>query len=808
VTFDGGGRSSGRYGDDRPDYRYGGAQHGGGPGYGGGYRPPGYGPGYGDPGYGDPGYGDPGYGDPGYGEPAYGGPAYGGAPRTPEELAAARDALGRTGGGARRRRRRRGRRLLAIVAAAFLVLLVGVAGVIYAAARVPLPAQIATKQISTITYADGTVLARIGPENRTDVPLKSVPEHVRWAVLSAENRTFYTDHGISPKGIVRAAWNDLRGRDVQGGSGITQQYVKNAYLTQQRTLSRKFKELVISVKVDRQYAKDQILEWYLNTIYFGRGAYGIQAAAQTYFGKDVGKLTVAEGAVLAASIRSPALYDPQAHPDAAKVRWRFVLDGMVTMGKLTQAEADAAVYPKVRARAAGNQDELRGWAGLVVQQVKDELARDNIDEATLNAKGVRVVTTIDRNAQSAAMAAVKQVFTGQPRELRQALVAVEPNTGRVLAYYGGSNGNGFDYAQGWRAPGSSFKPYTLATALEQTIQPHGDAPPDPVDLHRTYNGSSPRTFNGVVVRNSGNAQCNPCTVLEAMKRSINTVFYDMALQVGPRNVADTAHRMGVPVRRTDDGQPTLQLHGTTDGSIGIGRYEVRPIDQAVGFSVFATGGILHQPYFVQKVTDSSGAVLFQHKDAATQVLDRKVANDVTYALEPVAGWSHDPLDGDRPSAAKTGTQQYGKTDANSDAWMVGFTPQVSAAVWVGTDKLGPIRTAAGREIYGAGLPGQTWKAFMDAYLASRPVQALTDQIMVHAGVQPANSPSPATTSAAPRTTRPPTTQPPTPTATPSPSPSTTPSDTGPSGTTPPRSSPPSPSPTASPTRTKRPPPSP
>ena len=764
------------------------------------------------------------------------GGTYGGTSPDPAAVAAARDALARTAAGqsgygpaaappvaaagrgraavgrpgarsARRRRRRR--RLSLAVGGAFLVLLVAAAGVFYAAARVPLPAQIENKQVSTITYADGSVLARIGAENRTDVSLDKVPEHVRWAVLAAENRTFYTDPGISAKGMVRALWNDLRGREVQGGSGITQQYVKNAYLTQERTLSRKFKELVIAVKLDRQYSKDQIFEWYLNTIYFGRGAYGIQAAAETYFGKHVSRLTLAEGAVLAASIRSPALYDPQGHREAARARWQFVLDGMVTMGKLTRAKADAAVYPKVRPRSAGTgENALRGWAGLVVAQVKDELASNNIDEATLNAKGLRVVTTIDRTAQDAALAAVKEVFAGQPRKLRQALAAVDPGTGRVLAYYGGANGSGYDYAQAWRQPGSSFKPYTLATALQQTLEQRGDGGPDPVSLHRTYNGSSPRTFAGVTVRNAGNAQCRSCTVLEAMKRSINTVFYDMAIQTGPRNVADTAHRMGIPAKRTDNGQPTLQAKGVTDGSIGIGRYEVRPVDQAVGFSVFASGGVLHPPYFVQKVTDGSGAVLFEHKDAPKQVLDRKVANDVTYALEPIAAYSKDPLGGGRASAAKTGTQQFGKTEDNTDAWMVGFTPQVSAAVWVGTDRLGPIRTAADRPIYGAGLPGKTWRAFMDRYLAGKTAQPLTDQIMVEPQLVSAESPTaaptstpptssaPPRTSAAPTASRTPTPSPtrtkpghgpsPSPTLSPTPSPSPSPSPSGPAQTTRPR----------------------
>jgi membrane peptidoglycan carboxypeptidase len=735
------------------------------------------------------------------------GRGYGGVPAEQERIAAARRALlggpaeppgpppgpppgggSPRGRGDRPKRRRRWRRILLGTMAGFLVLFLGLATALYIGVKVPLPNQLATSQISTITFSDGLLMARVGAQNRTDVPLTKVPEHVRWAVIAAENRTFYTDPGISAKGVLRAAVNNVRGGELQGGSGITQQYVKNAYLTQEKTLTRKFKELAIAVKVDRQYAKDQILEWYLNTIYFGRGAYGIQAAAQTYFGKEVGKLTVAEGAVLAASIRSPALYDPQGHPEAAKSRWKFVIDGMVEMGKLDRTAADRTRYPAVRPRSSGGQPQLNGPIGLIMQQVKDELARNGFDEAALNAKGLRVVTTIDRSAQAAAATAVRQVFTGQPRGLRQSLVAVEPRSGKVLAYYGGPNGNGFDYAQAWRPPGSSFKPLTLATALQQTVHPTGDARPNPVSLYKTYDGTSPREFNGLKVRNSGGAQCPNCTVLEAMKRSINTVFYDMAIQVGPRNVADLAHKMGVPVRQTNNGQPTLQKAGVTDGSIGIGRYEVRPIDQAVGFGVFAANGQLHQPYFVQKVLDGAGNVLYEHKDAPRQVLDPKVANDVTYALKPVASWSHDELAGARESASKTGTQQFGETEDNSDAWMVGFTPQVSAAVWVGQDKPGPIRNNLNRPIYGAGLPGQTWQAFLDAWLAGKPAQPLADTVQVNAQLRPAATAVP---TRPPRTTQPPRTTPPprrtttpAPTTTPPPRPTPTPTPTTPTPTLP------------------------
>ncbi|HZB49094.1 MAG TPA: transglycosylase domain-containing protein, partial [Mycobacteriales bacterium] len=711
---------------------------------------------------------------------------------------------------------RKAAKITGLAALAALLLGFGLVGIVYARTDVPNPNALKTNQVATIYYQDGkTVLARIGSRNRSDVPLSAVPTHVRWAVLAAENRSFYTDPGISPKGITRAAWNNLRGGELQGGSTITQQYVKNVFTSGERTFKRKFDELFVTVKLDRQYSKDQILEWYLNTIYFGRGAYGVQAAAQVYFGKPVSKLTLAEGAVLAASIRSPAFYDPQAHPAEAKERWRFVLNGMVEMDKLAAAEAAAAKYPKVRPKSTRSLDDARKtWAGHIVRQVTEELEAADFDEARLNSEGLSVVTTIDKKAQDAAVAAVREVFANEknadPDEaLRQALVAVQPSSGKVLAYWGGPNGLGVDYAQVWRQPGSSFKPYVLATALQQTLDP--ETPDEKkVSVYKTYDGTSPRTFPGLTkpVRNSEDAQCPNCPVLEAMRRSINTVFYQMALDVGPENIAALAHKLGVPKTRPKLGggsEPSLQQGGETKGGIGIGQYEVRTIDQAVGFSVFASGGVLHRPYMVDKVRDNDGNDVYVHADRPQQVLDEKVANDVTYALKPVAEHAHDPLAGGRESAAKTGTQGFaGAVNENSDAWMVGFTPQVSAAVWVGSNKLGPLRTSDGRLVYGSGLPGKTWQAFMDRYLDGVEQVELTDDVQVHPELRPAPPVVVATASPQTRSPEPSPTPSPTRTSakpTPAPRPTKPPKSPTPSPIEPaPTSASPTPTPTSSPTR--------
>ena len=604
-------------------------------------------------------------------------------------------------------RGRRWRRLLPVVA---VLLGYDAAGAAYALDQLPYPARGPTRQVTVLAYRDGAPLATVGAEHRIDVPLARVPESLRHAVLAAENRHFYSDPGVSVTGLVRSAVNDLRGGDTQGGSTITQQYAKNAYLSPERTLSRKAQEAALALKLTRDRGKDAVLAAYLNTIWYGRGAYGIEAAARTYFGVGVERLTVAQAAVLAGGIRSPTAYDPQLHPVAAGDRWATVLDAMVTAGWLSPADRAAQRYPRVLARGAGLFGANAGPNGLLLRQVRAELDAAGFDSDRLDTEPLRVVTTVDGGAQRAAIAAVP----GGP-VLRAAVVSIDPRDGGIRAYYGGADGVGLDHARSWRQAGSTMKPFAVAAARE-----HG------VPLDATYNGRSPRSFYGYPgpVSNDGGAQCPHCTLTEATTRSINTAFYSLVRRIGPDTVAAVAHRLGVPAR-DGLGHPTLQEpDGTVLTQIVLGKYDVRPYDLAVSYATLAAGGLRSAPYLVDSVRAADGTVLYRHRPAPRRrVLAPAVARDVAAAMSGVPAYVHRPLAGHRPAAAKTGTVQ-GRGGDNKDAWMVGFTPQLATAVWVGTDTSAPIRDGHG-PISGATVPARVWQRVSDAGLAGQPVLPLT-----------------------------------------------------------------------------------
>ena len=568
---------------------------------------------------------------------------------------------------------------------------------------VPSADEAAVTQVATFTFADGSPLATVRPDNvnRVKVTLDQVPEHVRFAVLSAEDRSFFSNPGFDITGIARAAWNQLQG-GTGGGSTVTQQYIKVLTGQDEFSLWRKYKEVVLSVKISREQTKEEILENYLNLIYLGRGAYGIQAASQAYFGKDVGELTVSEGAMLAGIIQSPSRWDPAHNPDKSVERWKFVLDGMVSQGWLSEEERAQQQFPAWKQEASSGGGIPGDDRGHIYALAKAELEEHGITEQQINTEGLTITTTVDPARQKEAVDAVRQALRGQPENLRAALVAVDPHTGAIVAYYGGANGVGVDYAQALRQPGSSFKPFVLAAALQG---------PGGVGLGTRYDGSSPQELGGRTVRNSEGYDCGNCTVQTAMTRSINTVFYQMGLDVGPAQVIAAAHQAGIPQELLPDPR----------GGISLGDQEVHPVDMAAAYATLATDGQRHAPHVVAKVTTADGAVLYERGEPeGEQALPPQVARNVTEAMLDVAGFARIGL-GERPVAAKTGTVQHPTlAGQNKDAWTVGFTPSLSTAVWVGTDTSDPIKTAGGSPVYGRMLPGSIWRSFMsDALRGTR-----------------------------------------------------------------------------------------
>ena len=648
------------------------------------------------------------------------------------------------------------RRAAYLTLAMFVLLPIVTFAMAYFIVDVPKPGNIRTNQVSTILASDGSEIAKIIPPegNRVDVNINQVPVHVRQAVIAAEDRNFYTNPGFSFSGFARAVDNDLfGGGGLQGGSTITQQYVKNALVGSAQHgfsgLMRKAKELVIATKMSGEWSKDDVLQAYLNIIYFGRGAYGISAAAKAYFDKPVEQLTVSEGALLAALIRRPSSLDPAVDPKGATDRWNWVLDGMVETKALSPSDRAAQVFPAtVPPDLAREQNQTSGPNGLIERQVTKELMElFNIDEQTLNTQGLQVTTTIDPKAQQAAEKAVSKYLdglgappSGGDPDMRAAAVSIDPHNGDIRAYYGGTDANGFDFAQAGLQTGSSFKVFCLIAALEQGI-----------GLGYQVD-SSPLTVDGIKITNVDGESCGTCNIAQALKQSLNTSYYRLMLKLkgGPQAVADAAHQAGVAtsfpgVEHTlsEDGKG-----GPPNNGVVLGQYETRPIDMASAYATLAASGTYYRPHFVQKVVNSEGQVLFDTANADShgeQRIPKAVADNATAAMEPIAGYSRGHnLAGGRPSAAKTGTTQLGDTNADKDAWMVGYTPSLSTAVWVGTvrgDR--PLVTASGAPVYGSGLPSDIWKATMDGALKGTPNESFPKptEIGGYAGV-PAPPPPP------------------------------------------------------------------
>lgn len=573
----------------------------------------------------------------------------------------------------------------------------------YFTVQIPDPNSYVTSQATILTYDDGSEFARIGAQNRTSVPLGKIPIDLRHAVLAAENRNFYSEHAISPTGIIRALFNMARGGGVQGGSTITQQYAKTAFLTPDQTIKRKIRELIIAIKLENMMTKDEILENYLNTIYFGRGAYGVETAAQVYFGKSVRDLTLRQSAVLASVLRSPGYYDPglrEGNAERLAARYRYTIRGMVSAGWADKELLNNLEMPKVLARTKSG--ILAGPKGYLVAAVQKELNKLGFSDEKLMVGGLKVITTLNKKAQEAAVLAVaKEAPKKAPDDLHIGLAAVRPGTGAILAMYGGP-----DYVerqlnnatQGITQAGSSFKPFALIAALEAGIS-----------LDTVWNGKSPQTFddNGkpYEVANYGKKSFKNLTLLEATEKSVNTVYVPLGIAVGPDKVIDAARRAGIP--------DAVEMVPTPSVVLGVASPHV--LDVANAYATFAAEGIYAKPFLVVEVVNRNGGSLYKANPQGQEVFAKDVMADLTYALQSVvkfgSGFAAQKLG--RPAAGKTGTSQE-----NSSAWWNGYTPQIAASVaFYRDDSTESLRGIGGmRTLTGGSFPARIWTEFMKGAL--------------------------------------------------------------------------------------------
>ncbi|KAB1142659.1 penicillin-binding protein [Streptomyces luteolifulvus] len=626
----------------------------------------------------------------------------------------------------------------------FVVLLAGLFFLGYSMVKIPPANALATKQSNLYLYADGTEIARDGEVNRENVELAQISQDAQHAVLAAEDRDFYTESAIDPKAMVRAGWNTATGKGRQSGSTITQQYVKNYYLAQEQTVTRKVKEFFIAIKLDRTESKDQILEGYLNTSYFGRNAYGIQAAAQAYYGIDATELDAAKGAYLAALVNAPSEYDVVAHPEnkaAAKDRWQYVLSGMVDKGWLSESERAALKFPMPR-ETSGAATGMSGQRGYIVEAIKEYL-KDNkiVTSQELDAGGFRFTTTLQKSKQQAFVKAVDdRLMSKLDRKnrkvdtyVRAGGAAVDPRTGKVLAMYGG-----IDYVKQYTnnatrgdfQNGSVFKPFVFTSAVQnESVTQDGRT----ITPNTVYDGTNQRPVQGwsggaYDPENEDGWSYGDITVRTATDKSVNSVYAQMAVDVGPDKVRQTAVDLGIPGNTKDlNPYPSIAL-GTATASV---------LDMAEAYATLANHG-KHATYtLIAKVTKDGKSVLDMPKSTARQAVPREAADTTTSILQSVVekGTATAAQAAGRPAAGKTGT-----AEEDTAAWFAGYTPELATVVSVmGQDPV----TAAHKPLYGAmgldringgGAPAEIWAQFTRDALKGKPVTEFDLQLQPGADV--------------------------------------------------------------------------
>lgn len=533
-------------------------------------------------------------------------------------------------------------------------------------------------------------------QNRLPIDINKVPQNLQNAFIAAEDNRFYEHIGIDPIGIFRAIFANLTNRGIaQGGSTITQQLAKNAFLSQEQTLKRKIQEAMLALEIEHKYSKKEILEMYMNQIYFGQGAYGIQTAAKTYFNKDVNELTLTQCAMLAGLPKSPNYYSPFNNLNEAKKRKNVVLDQMVKYGYVSAAEAEDAKNQDLGLSKSHQSKEADEYASFI-DYVSQQVAKKYGDDA-LYKEGLKIYTTMDVDKQHAAVRAMRNLPNNYTDEngLTQpqaAIVSIDPKTGHILAMVGGRGQDSFNRASmAVRQPGSAFKPFVYLTALQHDMTPDTTMDDQPV----TYGSWSPK--------NAGGSYSGTMTLSDALAHSVNTIAVQLADRVGTKNIIANAKKMGITTLDAKDDNLAMALGGLTKG--------VTPLEMASAYGTFANKGVHVKPTAIVKILDRNGNVLedastLENEETKTRVMSEREAYEMTTMLEGVIDHGTGTATAiGRPAAGKTGT-----TDDNKDAWFVGYTPDIVTAVWIGDDtgshSLG--------EIYGGTIPAEIWKDYMSS----------------------------------------------------------------------------------------------
>ncbi|WP_329417018.1 penicillin-binding protein [Streptomyces sp. NBC_00704] len=559
----------------------------------------------------------------------------------------------------------------------------------------------ATQQDNVYFWADGTPMARTGWVQRQAMPLKDIPEDVRWAVLAAENASFYSDPGISFKGISRALFRTLGQGDTQGGSTITQQYVKNVYLNQNQTVSRKFTEAMIALKLDNQMSKDDILEGYLNTSWFGRGTYGIQRAAQAYYGKDVSELNASEAAFLASLLKGAGLYDPTLGPAnraRAVERWSWTLDRMVDIGKLSKAER--AKYTKFPEPLKSNPLYDTGQQSDYLVELASQYAKKagHISDKDYDLGGYQIYTTFDKNREAHLTAAVtkarKKALRDDPKNAEDAHFGASSvaSDGRILAVYGGPDHRtqGFNESNATTVPaGSAFQPFVYAAGLEHGVHKTRDGDTETVTGQTLYNGDNlvpvttpegpywDRSGRKAAAKNDGGKSYGRISLHRALALSVNTPFMQLGMDTGLDVVRSTAERSGLLPSSFGAQVPALSTGSATPSAIRM----------ASGYSTFAAGGKHTEPYSVRLIT-KNGTKLVLETPAASRAFGADAAEEVNSALADSFRTAHpDDVPAAQAQSGRTGslgqvTGKAGTTQNDTAAWYVGTAKTVSTAVVV------------------------------------------------------------------------------------------------------------------------------